>query len=47
MEYDNNKLMYVDCRVWSVILKESKPSVWLLHGYYPGGRNDPNNKKPA
>lgn len=26
---------------YAAILKETKPSVYLLHGYYPGGRNNP------
>lgn len=26
---------------YAEILRLSKPSVYLLHGYYPGGRNNP------
>lgn len=37
----NSHYVFADVRQYAEILRQAKPSVYLLHGYYPGGRNNP------
>lgn len=34
-------VMMVGPKQYAEIIRLTKPSVYLLHGYYPGGRNNP------